>query len=77
MELVTDPRSDSAEARRENNELCVELIDGIFAERPLDEWSKMLEQAELPLRGLWAQGSASRSAGTGQRLSRICNSRLG
>jgi crotonobetainyl-CoA:carnitine CoA-transferase CaiB-like acyl-CoA transferase len=47
-ELVIDPRFDTADARREHIELCVEILEGIFAERPLDEWTKVLELAELP-----------------------------
>ncbi len=47
-ELVADPRFDTAEARRENIEQCVEILEGVFAERPLDEWTKIMEQAELP-----------------------------
>jgi crotonobetainyl-CoA:carnitine CoA-transferase CaiB-like acyl-CoA transferase len=47
-ELLTDPRFDTAEARRKNIELCVETLEGVFAKRPLAEWTKVLEQAGLP-----------------------------
>jgi crotonobetainyl-CoA:carnitine CoA-transferase CaiB-like acyl-CoA transferase len=47
-ELLADPRFSSAEARRENIEDCVKVVEGIFGERPLAEWIKILKEAELP-----------------------------
>ena len=47
-ELRTDPRFSTAEARRENIEACVAILEGVFSERRLDEWIKLLEQIELP-----------------------------
>jgi crotonobetainyl-CoA:carnitine CoA-transferase CaiB-like acyl-CoA transferase len=47
-ELVSDPRFDTADARRANIEDCVEIIEAAFLERPLDEWTKALDAAGLP-----------------------------
>src|SRR5258705_12999277 len=48
--LVDHPRFATAEARATNSEEFVALLDEIFAERTLDEWRDILDEAE----GVWA-----------------------
>ncbi|THJ75356.1 CaiB/BaiF CoA transferase family protein [Candidatus Frankia alpina] len=49
-ELVADPRFLDAAARFTHNRACVEVLDGIFAERTLDEWRETL----AGFSGVWA-----------------------
>ncbi len=41
-EIASDPRFATMEARREHARLCVEWLDGVFAQRDLDEWRRIL-----------------------------------
>ncbi len=47
-ELLEDERFADAERRRENIEVCVELIDAAFAERPLEYWAAAFKEVRLP-----------------------------
>jgi crotonobetainyl-CoA:carnitine CoA-transferase CaiB-like acyl-CoA transferase len=47
-DLVDDPRFATAEARQSHARECIGVLDGIFAERDLAEWSKLLEQLSTP-----------------------------
>lgn len=41
-EIAADPRFATMDARREHARLCVEWLDGVFAQRDLDEWRQIL-----------------------------------
>jgi len=43
-ELENDPRFESMEARNEYSKDLVEILDRIFATRPIAEWSKLLDE---------------------------------
>jgi crotonobetainyl-CoA:carnitine CoA-transferase CaiB-like acyl-CoA transferase len=45
-EMADDPRFVDHDARHENARACVEWLEGIFAERDLDEWRKILADFE-------------------------------
>ncbi len=47
-ELIADERFVDAEARSAHTEECVDLLDAIFAERPLEEWKRVLGTQEGP-----------------------------
>jgi crotonobetainyl-CoA:carnitine CoA-transferase CaiB-like acyl-CoA transferase len=47
-EWLVDERFESMKSRRVHAEALVELLDGVFAERTLDEWAQILEDA-----GVW------------------------
>ena len=44
-DLETDPRFSTMEARYENKEELVELLDGIFASKTRDEWEAILQNS--------------------------------
>lgn len=46
-DLLNDPRFATAEARRANDEALAQILGGIFAERPADEWEQMLIAADV------------------------------
>jgi crotonobetainyl-CoA:carnitine CoA-transferase CaiB-like acyl-CoA transferase len=45
-EMATDPRFATFEARRENNRVCIEWLEDIFAKRDYDEWRRVLADFE-------------------------------
>ena len=45
-EMATDPRFATFEARRQNNRVCIQWLEGIFAERTYDEWRRVLADFE-------------------------------
>ncbi len=47
-ELVGDERFADADARSAHTEECVEVLDAIFAEHPLEEWKRILGSQEGP-----------------------------
>src|SRR5262249_52812734 len=49
-ELAEDARFVDAAARATHHEDCVAVLDGIFAERTLEEWRELLDSGE----GVWA-----------------------
>lgn len=49
-ELVDDPRFADAAARAQHSGECVDVLDGIFGARPLEEWKQVLMAAK----GVWA-----------------------
>jgi crotonobetainyl-CoA:carnitine CoA-transferase CaiB-like acyl-CoA transferase len=55
-DLIADPRFADGRARFENRAECVRALDGIFAERTLEEWRVALADAE----GVWAPMQTAR-----------------
>ena len=49
-ELAQDPRFADSRARTQNRTACIEVLDGIFAARPLQEWKDILADFD----GIWA-----------------------
>ena len=49
-ELAQDPRFADSRARTENRTACIEVLDGIFGARPLQEWKDILADFD----GIWA-----------------------
>lgn len=49
-EIATDERFNSPRARREHSAELTRLFDEIFATKPLDEWSRILDEADI----VWA-----------------------
>jgi crotonobetainyl-CoA:carnitine CoA-transferase CaiB-like acyl-CoA transferase len=49
-ELATDPRFSTRSARQQNNTELVRILDGVFGERTLEEWKKIL----ITTKGVWA-----------------------
>jgi crotonobetainyl-CoA:carnitine CoA-transferase CaiB-like acyl-CoA transferase len=47
-ELLDDPRFATARARHKHAAECITVLDGIFAERDLDEWRTLLSQLSTP-----------------------------
>ena len=47
-ELVDDPRFNDAEARRANRSILESIVEDVFAQRPHQEWLRLLEEARLP-----------------------------
>ena len=47
-EWTTDPRLATHEAREENAEFCVQLLEQLFAERTLAEWNQVLAEQRGP-----------------------------
>ena len=47
-EVFDDERFTTTEKRRDNIEACVEVLDQIFAEQPLERWIEVLRELELP-----------------------------
>ncbi|MBW2284457.1 MAG: CoA transferase, partial [Deltaproteobacteria bacterium] len=46
--LLDDPRFESMEAMTENRIALMEILDGVFKEKTLDEWKPLLNEAGLP-----------------------------
>jgi crotonobetainyl-CoA:carnitine CoA-transferase CaiB-like acyl-CoA transferase len=42
--VLDDPRFETAAGRSEHAEACIRVLDGIFAERTLDEWAALLSR---------------------------------
>jgi crotonobetainyl-CoA:carnitine CoA-transferase CaiB-like acyl-CoA transferase len=42
-ELTEDPRFNTHQARLENNESLIEILDKVFAARPAEEWARQLQ----------------------------------
>ena len=57
-DLIDDPRFGTAQARLENVEECVGMLDDLFAERPFAEWQKILDSQD----GQWATVQTPREA---------------
>jgi formyl-CoA transferase len=47
-ELETDPRFAETQARNERAAELIAILDERFAQRPLEEWLRLLEAAEIP-----------------------------
>jgi len=47
-DLLVDERFADSDGRRQNIQVCVELIDAAFAERPLEHWAKAFKDVRLP-----------------------------
>ena len=57
-DLLVDERFADSAARTANTEECVDLLDAIFAEHPLEEWKRILGGQEGP----WAVTQTPRAA---------------
>jgi crotonobetainyl-CoA:carnitine CoA-transferase CaiB-like acyl-CoA transferase len=44
-DLVSDPRFENLRVRGQNAAACVEVLDGVFATRPRDEWLRVLHES--------------------------------
>ena len=47
-EWLSDPRYATAEARQKNSAELTKLLDGVFAQKPRDEWVKTMRDLDVP-----------------------------